>query len=160
MGEELSESKASEWRTMSEAVRMVLSQSQLKVWYVLAAPDTLLVVVVVLAVVVYHVILGIEGIPTRIIHGLAIFTDAESDLAWIVVAVAAVVAVAGVVAVIVRCLACAFGFVIGFVLPLSMLEALAPSRAQWLFALASVSLDRLGGAATIDGGPHSPDGKL
>jgi hypothetical protein len=58
------------------------------------------------------------------------------------------------------CGACACSFLIGFVSPLSMLEMLASSRAQWLFVLASVSLDRLGGVTTIDGGPHSPDGKL
>jgi hypothetical protein len=73
----------------------------------LAVQDTLLVVVVVvvLAVIVYQAILGIEGIPTQIIHRLAIFTNAKSDLAWIVVAVAAMVAVVGVVAVIACCLA-------------------------------------------------------
>jgi hypothetical protein len=27
--------------------------------------------------------LGIGGIPTRIVHGLAIFTDAESEVAWL-----------------------------------------------------------------------------
>ena len=115
----------------------------------------------------------IEGIPARIVHGLAIFTDAESEVAWVVVAVAAVVAVANVVAVVVRCLAvsflgflglfcgaCACGFLIGFVSPLFMLETLTSSRARRIFILASVSLDRLGGATMIDGGPHSPDGKL
>ena len=58
------------------------------------------------------------------------------------------------------CGACDFGFVIGFVLPLSMLEMLATSHSQWLFILASVSVDRLGSATMIDGGPHLPDGKL
>jgi hypothetical protein len=76
-------------------------------WCILVVQDTLLVVeVVVLVVVMYQAILSIEGIPTQIIHRLAIFTNAKSDLAWIVVAVAAVVAVVGVVAVITRCLAC------------------------------------------------------
>jgi hypothetical protein len=58
------------------------------------------------------------------------------------------------------CGACAFGFIIRFISPLSMLETLAASHSQWLFILASMSVDRLGSATTIDGGPHSPDGKL
>jgi len=57
------------------------------------------------------------------------------------------------------CGACACGFIIRFVLPLPMLETPA-SHAQQLFILTSVSLDRLGSAAMIDGGPHLPDGKL
>jgi hypothetical protein len=55
---------------------------------------------------VYRAILSIEGILTQIIYRLAIFTNAKSNLAWIVVTVAAVVAVVGVVAVIMCCLAC------------------------------------------------------
>ena len=58
------------------------------------------------------------------------------------------------------CEACDFGFVVGFVSQISMLETLASSRAQQLFVLAPVSLDRLGGTAMMEGGPHSPDGKL
>jgi hypothetical protein len=58
------------------------------------------------------------------------------------------------------CGACACGFIIGFISPLSMLETWASSHAQWLFILASVSLDRLGGVTTIDGDPHLPDGRL
>ena len=41
-----------------------------------------------------------------------------------------------------------------------MIETLASSRARRLFILASVSLDRSGGAATVGGDPHPPDGKL
>jgi hypothetical protein len=143
----------------------------------LAVQDTLLVVVVmVLMVIMYQAILSIEGIPTRIIYGLAIFTNAKSNLAWIVVAVAAMVAVVGVIAVITCCLACGvildiyrtvlwdlcfwlcYWVYIAIIYAQDMASSL--SCAQWLFVLASVSLDRLGGAATIDRGPHLPDGKL
>ena len=60
--------------------------------------------------VVYQVILGIEGIPTQRVHGLAIVADAEFEVAWVVVAVAAVVTVANVIAVVARCLACSVVF--------------------------------------------------
>jgi len=53
--------------------------------------------------VVYRAILGIEGIPTRVVQGLAIVTDAEFKVAWVVVVVAAVVAGADVIADVVRC---------------------------------------------------------
>ena len=42
--------------------------------------------------------------------GLAIVADAEFEVAWVVVAVAAVVTVADVVAVVARCLACGVVF--------------------------------------------------
>jgi len=91
-------------------------------------------------VVVYRAILGIEGISTQTVHGLAIVTDAGFEVAWVVVAVAAVITVADVIADVARCLACglvfcgacACGFVIGFVPPLHMLETPA-SRARRLF---------------------------
>jgi len=60
--------------------------------------------------IMYRVILGIEGIPTQRVHGLAIVADAEFEVAWVVVAVAAVVTVADVVAVVVGCLACGVVF--------------------------------------------------
>ena len=37
--------------------------------------------------VVYQAILGIEGIPTRIVHGLANVADAKFEVAWVVVMV-------------------------------------------------------------------------
>ena len=49
------------------------------------------------------------------------------------------------------CEAYACSFIIGFILPLSMLVTLASSCAWQLFILASVSLDRLGGAVNNDG---------
>ena len=56
--------------------------------------------------IVYQVILGIEDILTRIVHGLAIVADAEFEVAWVVVAAIVVVTVADVVADVARCLAC------------------------------------------------------
>ena len=73
-------------------------------------------------VAVHRAILGLEGVPSRVIHDHAVVADAEVEVAWVVV----VVAVAGVVAVVARSLACsiaavwlfygacAYGFVIGF----------------------------------------------
>ena len=104
-----SESKVSERRTTSEAVRTVLSRSRLKVWWVSAAQDTLLVVAVVLGAA-----LCIE--PSSVLKvfppGLytAIVTDAKFEVAWVVVAIAAVVRVANVVAVVTRCRACSVVF--------------------------------------------------
>jgi len=47
---------------------------------------------------------------------------------------------------------CACSFNIEFTLPFPMLEMFASSCARWLFILASVSSDRLGGAVAIDRG--------
>ena len=60
--------------------------------------------------VVFRAILSIEGIPARIVHGLAIVADAEFEVAWVVVVVAAMVTVADVVAIVARCLACGVVF--------------------------------------------------
>jgi len=60
--------------------------------------------------IVYRAIPSIEGIPTRIVHGLAIVADAKFEVAWVFVMVAAVVTVANVVAVCrtLSCLRCRF----------------------------------------------------
>ena len=60
--------------------------------------------------IVYQATPSIEGIPTRIVHGLAIITDAKFKVAWVFVTVAAVVTVANVIAVccMLSCLQCRF----------------------------------------------------
>ena len=60
--------------------------------------------------IVYQAIPSIEGIPTQIVHGLAIVADAKFEVAWVFVTVAAVVTVANVVAVChaLSCLRCCF----------------------------------------------------
>jgi len=56
--------------------------------------------------IMYQVILGIEDILTRIVHGLAIVADAKFEVAWVVVVAVVVVTVADVVADVTHCLAC------------------------------------------------------
>ena len=60
--------------------------------------------------IVYRAIPSIEGIPTRIVYGLAIVADAKFKVAWVFVTVAAVVTVANVIAVcrMLSCLWCHF----------------------------------------------------
>ena len=60
--------------------------------------------------IMYRAIPSIEGIPTQIVHGLAIVADTKFEVAWVFVTVAAVVTVANVVAVCcaLSCLQCHF----------------------------------------------------
>jgi len=53
--------------------------------------------------VMYQAILGIEGIPTWVVQGLAIVADAKFEVAWVVVMVTAVVAGADVIADVTCC---------------------------------------------------------